>query len=55
MSSCFNIRILYPGRVPRNILKQIGSSVSFGDFSNYGNYKNVYIIIILTVKKKKNE
>lgn len=41
MSSCFN---MYSNQLSRNIFKEIGSSVSLGDFSEYGKYNITYYI-----------
>lgn len=35
MGGCFP----HPGKVSRQLFKELGSSVSFGDFSEYGKYK----------------
>jgi len=43
MAGCF----VSPGKASRKLFKKIGSSVSFGDFSEYGKYLlNVYLIQI---------
>lgn len=45
MAGCFR----YPGKVSRDLFKELGSSVSFGDFSQRGKYKifvlSTYILI----------
>jgi hypothetical protein len=47
MAGCFR----HPGKASRNLLKELGSSISFGDFSEYGKYK-IFVTYIINVLYK---